>query len=303
MGFFGDLLRKQRPNSARRDRPAPTAVTRPSMPVMTQLVEGMPSCWLESAALTDVGLVRSNNEDNVRLLPEPALGVSLALLADGMGGHASGEVASTLALESMMASYQQRQPHQPLSSVLPDAVVQANRAVWSHALEHPETSGMGTTLCAIAFDPGQGIHFCWVGDSRIYRLTEGGLQLLTRDDTLVNHLLDEGLLTAEQAENHPDAHVLSQALGTHEALQKINVARLSTPAKLGEVFLLTSDGVHDVLTSEAMGGLLGKDDVHQVAQALIEAAKEAGSTDNLSAVVVRVAIPKNRQTPLAATRF
>jgi protein phosphatase len=263
----------------------------------------MPLCWLESAAVTDVGLVRSNNEDNVRLLPEAELGISLALLADGMGGHASGEVASTLALESMMASYQHRELAQPLSSVLPDAVAQANQAVWSHALQNPETTGMGTTLCAVAFDHRQGVHFCWVGDSRIYRLTEGGLHQLTRDDTLVNHLLDEGLLTAMQAENHPDAHVLSQALGTHEALQRVNVLGLSTAPKIGDVFLLTSDGVHDVLTPEAMGGLLGNGDVHQAAQALIEAAKEAGSTDNLSAVVVRVAPPKNRQSPLAATRF
>lgn len=303
MGFFGDLLRRQRPERARREAPAPTAVTRPAMPVMTQATEGLPSCWLESTAVTDVGLVRSNNEDSVRLLPAPDLGVSLALLADGMGGHASGEVASTLALESMMASFQQREPHQPLSSVLPNAVVRANQAVWTHAQEHPETTGMGTTLCAMAFDPIQGVHFCWVGDSRIYRLTEGVLQLLTRDDTLVNHLLDEGLLTAEQAENHPDAHVLSQALGTHEALQKINVLSLSTPTKEGDVFLLTSDGVHDVLTIEAMGGLLENDNVHQAAQALIEAAKVAGSTDNLSAVLVRVTEPKNRQAPLAATRF
>lgn len=303
MGFLGNLLRRDRKPGAPPRRHDSPAVTRPAMPVMSQTATGLPPCWLEAAALTDVGLVRSNNEDNVRLLPDPELGVSLALLADGMGGHASGEVASSLALESMMASYQKREPDQKLAQLLPDAVILANQVVWSHAQANPETTGMGTTLCALAFDRDQGVHFCWVGDSRIYKLTESGLQQLTRDDTLVNHLLDEGLLTTAQAENHPDAHVLSQALGTHDGLQKVNAQRLSSQVAVGDVFLLTSDGVHDVLTPECMGRMLLNDDVHQTALDLIDAAKEAGSTDNLSAVVVRVASPKNRLTLPATTRF
>lgn len=303
MGFFGDLLRRHRPEGTQPQRRAPPAVTRPAMAVMAPEASCLPPCWLESAAITDVGLVRSDNEDNVRLLPEPEHGVALALLADGMGGHASGEVASSLALESMMESCQQREPHQLLSQVLPEAVVLANKAVWQHAQSHPENTGMGTTLCAIAFDRRQGVHFCWVGDSRIFRLDGDELQQLTRDDTLVNHLLDEGLLTAAQAENHPDAHVLSQALGTHEALQKVHTQRLASSVEVGTMFLLTSDGVHDVLTPQAMTQLLKTEDVHLAAQSLIDAAKEAGSTDNLSAVVIRVAPPKNRHTPLATTRF
>ena len=262
----------------------------------------MPKCWLESAAVTDVGLVRNNNEDNVRLLPDPGMGIALALLADGMGGHASGEVASAMALESMMESYSRRDPGIPLTSVITDAVIRANQDVWQHSKAFPETTGMGTTLCALAFDS-HGVFFSWVGDSRIYRLRGEELKLLTRDDTLVNHLLDDGLLTEEQASNHPDAHVLSQALGTHEGLQTINVKHLDAKSEIGDVFLLTSDGVHDVLTPESMAALLKTGSVHQSAQALIDAAKAAGSTDNLSAVVVRLASPKDRSTPLAATRY
>lgn len=302
MGFFGDLLRWRRPTGTAPLRRASSAVTRPAMPLIADAAPRVPPCWLDSAAITDVGLVRSNNEDNVRLLPDVAHGVALALLADGMGGHASGEVASAMALESMMQSLQHRAPSLPLSSLIADAIVLANRAVWLHAQERPETTGMGTTLCALAFDS-QGVFYGWVGDSRIYRLHGDELQLLTRDDTLVNHLLDEGLLTAEQAQSHPDAHVLSQALGTHEALQKVNVQRLAGAMEVGDVFLLTSDGVHDVLSQEAMAVLLRNDDVHQAAQELIDAAKAAGSTDNLSAVVVRLVSPRDPQTPPAATRY
>lgn len=302
MGFIGDLLRRQRPKSTTHQRGESLAVTRPAVPLFSSEGMCLPPCWLESAAVTDVGLVRSNNEDNVRLLPDRERGVSLALLADGMGGHASGEVASSLALESMMGSYQRREAHQTLTTVLSDAVIQANRAVWQHAQDHKETTGMGTTLCALAFDH-QGVFYSWVGDSRIYRLHEGELRQVTRDDTLVNHLLDEGLLTPAQADNHPDAHVLSQALGTHESLQKVQVQRLADSLEVGDVFLLTSDGVHDVLSLETMTELLKNDNVHLVAQGLVDAAKEAGSTDNLSAVVVRLAKPKDRQSPLAATRY
>ncbi len=261
-----------------------------------------PACWVDSAAITDVGLVRSNNEDNVRLLPCATHGIALALLADGMGGHASGEVASAMALESIMESYQQRPTGQALTDAIQIAIEQANEAVWHHSQGHPETSGMGTTVCAMALDA-QGIFFGWIGDSRIYRLRDGQLQQLTRDDTLVNHLLDDGILTPEQAETHPDAHVLSQALGTHAALQKVNVLALEDTAQLGDVFLLTSDGIHDVLPAEAMALLLQDENVHQAAQDLVKQAKDAGSTDNLSAIVLRLTHPKDVQAPLAATRY
>ena len=272
------------------------------MPVFALEVVGLPPCWLVSAAITDVGLVRSNNEDNVRLLQDPEIGVSLALLADGMGGHASGEVASDLALEAVIEGFRQKDPHETLSSVLVKTFDQANHHVWQHAQTHPETSGMGTTLCALAFDRELGVHLCWVGDSRIYLLHEGALQQLTRDDTLVNHLLENGLLTPEQAQNHPDAHVLSQALGTHDSLRKANSLRLENPVAMGDVFLLTSDGVHDVLSLESMCRILMEEDTYLAAQSLIEAAKVSGSTDNLSAVVVRASVHKNWHTQQSLTR-
>lgn len=303
MGFLDAFLRRQRPPSgtdAGGRKPA-SAVTRPAQSLAALAEVGLPDCWLDSAALTDVGLVRSNNEDNVRLLPDAGRGVAMALLADGMGGHASGEVASAMALESMMAQYTARDPDQALPDFLHDAIVQANRAVWQHAQAHPEMTGMGTTLCALVFDP-QGVYVGWVGDSRIYHWRDAVLQPLTRDDTLVSRLLAEGLLTQAQAEAHPDGHVLSQALGTHEALQEVHVQRLDRAVEVGDVFVLTSDGVHDVLAPDTLAALLAGDDVHRVAQSLIHAAKEAASTDNLSAVVVRVTAPRDRSTPMATTR-
>lgn len=303
MGFFGSLVGKQRTaTDAPTHERGPAAVTRPSMPVFALEPAGLPACWLVSAAITDVGLVRNNNEDNVRVLQDPDIGVSLALLADGMGGHASGEVASDMALEAVIEGFRQKNPHQTLSSVLVETFSQANSCVWQHAQTYPETAGMGTTLCALAFDRRFGVHLSWVGDSRIYLLHDGSLQQLTRDDTLVNHMLEQGLLTPEQAQNHPDAHVLSQALGTHDALRQVNSLKIEGPIEVGDVFLLTSDGVHDVLPPESMCRLLSGDDPYSSAQSLIDAAKAAGSTDNLSVVVVQVATPKNRHTLSPTTR-
>lgn len=264
--------------------------------------ESVQSLWLESASLTDVGLVRSNNEDNVKLMPDPERGVALALLADGMGGHASGELASALALEVLMTRYASRKPGVPSKEVVYESIEAANIAVFRHAQEHPECTGMGTTICILVFDQ-QGACIGWIGDSRIYLIRNGTIQQLTRDDTMVNRLLDDGMLTPEQAKKHPDAHVLSQAVGTHEELQHVHVKVLPQALAVGDTFLLTSDGVHESLNPEQINDIVMKNDVHLGVVELVKAAKLAGSTDNLSAILVRVESPKNRKAPMAATRY
>lgn len=257
--------------------------------------------WLECASLTDVGTVRSNNEDNVKLMPDPSTGLALALLADGMGGHASGELASALALETIISRYADRKASTPLVSVVREAIEAANVAVFQHAQVHPECTGMGTTVCVLAFGR-EAACLGWVGDSRIYLVQADQLQQLTTDDTMVNRLVAEGVLTEEQAENHPDAHVLSQALGTHDSLQHVHAISIALP-QIGDTFLLTSDGVHDVLDEKQIIAIVTANDVHHGVAELIRAAKEAGSSDNLSAILVRAEPPKNRKVPLAATRY
>jgi PPM family protein phosphatase len=298
MGFIRNLFARAVPDEA---FSAPGTVAGATAVVEPARVE-LPSYWLESASLTDVGLVRSNNEDNVKLMPDPSSGLSLALLADGMGGHASGELASALALETIMSRYAARKPHVPLEATVREAIEAANLAVFRHAQENPECTGMGTTVCVLAFGPSS-VCLGWVGDSRIYCIRDGRLQQLTRDDTMVNRLLDDGVLTPEQADRHPDAHVLSQALGTHESLQQVHAVPLDRGPEIGDTYLLTSDGVHDLLSAAQMVSIVSENDVHRGVAQLIEAAKKAGSSDNLSAILVRVESRKNRKAPLAATRY
>lgn len=297
-----DFIRNLFARSVPKEPVKATKVLGPEAGRSLSTADSVGSLWLESASLTDVGLVRSNNEDNIKLMPDPDRGVSLALLADGMGGHASGELASALALETLMHCYASRRPGVPSEEVVRESIEAANVAVFSHAQEHPECTGMGTTVCIVAFDQ-QGTCVGWIGDSRIYLIRNGTLEQLTRDDTMVNRLLDDDVLTPEQAAKHPDAHVLSQALGTHETLQHVHVKVLSQALAVGDTFLLTSDGVHDSLSPEQIVGIVTQYDVHQGVVELVNGAKLAGSSDNLSAILVRVESPKNRKSPMAATRY
>lgn len=253
---------------------------------------------IKASVLSDRG-IREVNEDAVCVLTHPDArlrSVRMVGLADGMGGHAAGEVASRTCLQACTERLQTIDGP-GLGAQLSAALHGANQAVWQAAQVQPEFGGMGTTLCLLAFD-GDHCRFGWVGDSRIYRLRDGTLQLLTHDDTVVNALLAQGVLRPEEALRHPERHVLSQALGTAPELA---APHLSEPLALrhDDVFLLSSDGVHDVLEHEQIAQLMGND-IHACGQRLIEQAKLAGSQDNLSAVVVhvqRMAVPAPDQLP------
>lgn len=253
---------------------------------------------IKASVLSDRG-IREANEDAVCVLTHPDVrlrSVRMVGLADGMGGHAAGEVASRTCLQACTARLQSADECDLGVQVL-SALHEANQAVWQAAQEQPELCGMGTTLCLLAFDGGH-CRYGWVGDSRIYRLRDGTLQLLTHDDTVVNALLAQGVLTPDEAMHHPERHVLSQALGTSPELA---TPHLGEPLALrhDDVFLLSSDGVHDVLEYEQIARLLGND-IHASGQRLVEQAKQAGSQDNLSAVVVhvqRLAIPTLDERP------
>ncbi len=240
----------------------------------------------KASVLTDTG-IREHNEDAVCILTHPDArlrSVKMVGLADGMGGHAAGEVASRECLLACQNSVGQALDA-PLHEQLHQAVVYANQQVWQQAQAQPELEGMGTTLCLLAFDGGD-YQCAWVGDSRIYRLRGGELLQLTQDDTVVNLLLQHGVISAEEALRHPEKHVLSQALGTAPQVDHIH---LGEPAALqhDDLFLLVSDGVHDVLTHDELARLLGSD-IHASGQRIVEEAKLAGSQDNLSAVLVHV---------------
>src|SRR5579883_2943473 len=145
---------------------------------------------LRSGSATDTGLVRSVNQDLAVEFP------NLFAVADGMGGHAGGEIAARLAVDTLVAAF----GRQPTGAGLSDAVVEANAVVWEHSLEHPELRGMGTTLAD-------------VGDSRVYRFHDGELSQITTDHSLAEEMVRSGELTSAEAAVHPHRHILTRVLG------------------------------------------------------------------------------------------
>ncbi|MGX9296511.1 PP2C family protein-serine/threonine phosphatase [Tsukamurella paurometabola] len=236
------------------------------------------SLVLRYAARSDRGLVRSNNEDSVYA------GARLLALADGMGGHAAGEVASQLMINAL-APLDDDEPSGDLLDTLEEAMVAGNETIAEQVAEDPELDGMGTTLTAILF-AGSKLGLIHVGDSRGYLLRDGQLTRITKDDTFVQTLVDEGRITAEQAHTHPQRSLIMKALTGHEVEPTLTLRE----AKAGDVYLLCSDGLSDVVSDETIGDTLelAAEDVSAAADRLIELALRSGGPDNVTVVVARV---------------
>lgn len=244
----------------------------------------------EAIAVTDRGRVRANNEDAHAMHQ----GRGIFVLADGMGGHAAGEVASTLAVDVAckdVATALARPKTAPLDEVLRTAVVAAHHAVIDHARRVLSTSGMGTTLVALLLhrDP-SAYWIAHVGDSRAYliRGDEGSeLRQLTTDHTWVQEEIDRGRLSPDEARRHPNASVLTRAVGTHEAVPVIDV--LTGEAHAGDTFLLCSDGLTSVLgPDEIRDVIVANDSLETIGRRLIESANQRGGPDNITVVLVRI---------------
>jgi protein phosphatase len=228
--------------------------------------------------VTDTGQVRSINQDSSYAV-EPLFAV-----ADGMGGHRGGEVASAVALETLVGSVQER-----TTDALVRGVQQANGAVFQRAAEDPDLRGMGTTLCAIALvsdGSGERIGLVNVGDSRIYLLRDGALQQLTEDHSLVESLLRQGRITPDEAAVHPQRNILTRALGISSA---VDVDAWEGPAVTGDRYLLCSDGLFNEVLEPVIEVTLRKlADPAEAARELVRLANEGGGRDNITAVVVDV---------------
>jgi PPM family protein phosphatase len=241
-----------------------------------------------SAGMTDRGRRRARNEDALLLRPR----ARIYAVADGMGGHAAGNVASRIAIDVLGAAF--HRPPSPrigaatLARRLLDVFDDANHAILEHASEHRECAGMGTTLTALA--PLAGSDQCviaHVGDSRAYRLRAGDLAQLTRDHTWVQQQVDAGMLTPADARNHPLSSVLSRVLGT-AAVGPADT--LVVDAAPGDVFLLCSDGLTTMLDDADLGMLLDpRTTLEERARGLIGAANERGGLDNITVVLLEPA--------------
>ncbi|MQY26985.1 PP2C family protein-serine/threonine phosphatase [Nocardia aurantia] len=231
---------------------------------------------LRYAARSDRGLVRSNNEDSVYA------GARLLALADGMGGHAAGEVASQLMIAAL-AHLDDDEPGDDLLGKLDRAVREGNAAIADQVEEEPELDGMGTTLTAILF-AGRKLGLAHIGDSRAYMLRGGELTQITRDDTFVQSLVDEGRITPEQAHTHPQRSLIMRALTGNE----IEPTLIVREARSGDRYLLCSDGLSDVVSDETITNTMREGNTDEAADRLIELALRSGGPDNVTVVVADV---------------
>lgn len=231
---------------------------------------------LRYAARSDRGLVRANNEDSVYA------GARLLALADGMGGHAAGEVASQLVIAAL-AHLDDDEPGGDILGKLEHAVHEGNSAIAEQVELNPELDGMGTTLTAILF-AGDRLGLVHIGDSRGYLLRDGELAQITKDDTFVQTLVDEGRITAEEAHSHPQRSLIMRALTG----QEVEPTLIMREAREGDRYLLCSDGLSDPVSHETILDALKIPDVGDSADRLIELALRGGGPDNVTVVVADV---------------
>jgi protein phosphatase len=240
---------------------------------------------LDIAALTDVGTGRDHNEDFCGSLLESAT-CAVVAVADGVSSNAGGEVASQMAIEVLLRAYREEAPSLSAGQRLYRAVQQANIEIYDRSIAVPELRGMATTLTAVAVDRGAltAVH---VGDSRLYLVRDGTITQLTKDHTLAAEKVRFGLLGKERARTHPDRSVLTRSMGRELIVSR---DRISQPLAQGDVLILCSDGLHNVLEDAELSRLVADRDAESACRALVDSANGRGTPDNLTAAVVRVIV-------------
>jgi PPM family protein phosphatase len=232
------------------------------------------SLILRAAAVSDLGLARSNNEDAAHA------GLRLLAVADGIGGMPAGELASDIVIRALARLDKAPDPGDPVAT-LRTAVDAANLKIRESADSDPTHDGMGTTVTALLLS-GDQIGLLHVGDSRAYLWRDRALTQLTRDDTFVQGLVDQGVLTSAEARSHPRRSLVTQAVQGHDYQPS---SRLIVP-KVNDRFLLCSDGLSDVVTDDAIAEALGSyRDPKRCSQRLVDLALRAGAPDNVTAVI------------------
>lgn len=242
-----------------------------------------------ASVLTDPGCVRETNEDNGRHI-SPSVPVdknergTLTIVADGMGGHSSGEVASEMAVE-LIGRYFYDNESDSVEQALRQAIEQASADIFDSAIADTRLFGMGTTVVALVIRD----NAAWVahvGDSRLYRLRGSHMELLTMDHSQVMEMVKMGLLSFDEAQSHDDKNVILRAVGTQPNVE----VEISGPFEVveGDQFLLCSDGLCDMVPDEEIAGIWSNSlELHDAVQRLVEVAKQRGGSDNITVAIVR----------------
>ena len=236
--------------------------------------ENLPAGIL-SAFRTDVGKVRANNQD------APIVSEKLRLygVADGMGGHKGGEVASTSARDNLLRELEGKTPS---VAALSGAIEEVNRQIY-HQQEHDDAlTGMGTTL-SVLWMSDNFVYIGHVGDSRVYLLRDGEFRQMTLDHSLVEQLVREGVLTEEEAQNHPMRNIITRAIGTDESVE---VDVVVEERRKGDLWLACSDGLHGLVDDRQMRDALRQYAPEKAADVLLKAALDSGGRDNVTLVIV-----------------
>jgi serine/threonine protein phosphatase PrpC len=243
---------------------------------------------IQAAGRTDVGCVRTNNEDHFGYDLERGIFV----VCDGMGGQAAGEVASRTAVETMLAYFRHELPDSAAGSLeepandLAQAVRAANERVWSMAAQNPAFAGMGSTIVALWLNSGHAT-LAHVGDSRAYLIHEGQMRQLTDDHSLVMEQVRRGLITREQAEHSEIQNIITRALGSRPYVE-VDIQDLSPQP--GDLLLLASDGLtRRVRDSQLLSAIQHSANLDSACEALIQLARQAGGEDNITCVLIEIA--------------
>ncbi len=274
-------------NAPNHREPAPT----PGLP---------PAFVVDSDLLSDVGCVRTNNEDSGRILRAPGndgASAQLLVVADGLGGYNAGDVASALCVETIEESYPEirKDPEKAMKRTLESA----NAKIYKQSLQNPESAGMGTTCTALLIQGGFA-YAAHVGDSRLYLLRDGGIYLMSEDHSQVMDMVRAGLLELSEVRHHPDKNVITRAIGRQPEVE-VSTWRQPLPIRVGDGFVVCSDGLYDdIEDNEICDAVQGKSASSACAE-LVRLAKERGGSDNITIAVGRL-LPANPPLKSNATR-
>ena len=244
----------------------------------------LPRYSITAHTLTDVGSHRTVNEDCIQYVAASHQ-EGLLIVADGMGGHAAGEVASQMAAEYVRDVYTSA-PGANLHSLLKSALADANRAIHAAATDNEAQRGMGTTCMALAVHEGRA-HCAYVGDSRLYLLRAGTLYQMSEDHSLVRQMINQGLLAPEDAHGHEDTHVVLRALGTRPAVD-ITTWPTPFPIQPGDCFVACSDGLYDLVDDATIQQIVQRHTPEAACKRLVETANANGGFDNISVGILRI---------------
>lgn len=245
---------------------------------------------IELANRTDVGCERTQNEDNYCYAEPDDDGEitrrgRLVVVADGMGGYEGGQIASGLAVEAVRSTFLTTSAQNPTDALVA-AYQSAHAAIQDFVLDHPELKGMGTTCTAAVLCNGD-LVYGQVGDSRLYLIRDSTITRVTHDQSYVQQMIDDGLLTPEDAKTHPNRNVLTSALGSDSGV-KADFAQAPIPLQPGDILLLCTDGLHGLVSDDEMLAITSENSPFDACRMLVDLAKQRGGHDNITVQIVRI---------------